>query len=941
VTIPIKLAVCPRPAVTRTLICAATAVGLMAVLTSLTACDAFGGPDKRVARAEVLLAHGDYRRAMTELKTALEKDPGHVGARTALARLSLDLGDAESAQKELDRARQTGTDNAELRTLAAQTLIARGRFEDAERTLQTDESIPALRRWTLLATAQAELGKHADAQRSVAEALRIDPNDSDALLEQARILMNQERFDEALVPVNRVIQKAEQSSEAWRLRGSIYALKGDFAQAAAAFEKGLEVGSKQLNLPRELALLNGLADSQLTLRDTKGATDTLARLEARFPNAVSGHYLRARLALLGDDYKAAIAELQQVLRAAPDATTARLLLGIALLSQGTLEQAEAELSKLLTEHPENIAVRKALAQVYLARQRPDAARRTLAEAGEPVRSDAQFDWLMATALIQTGSEKEGIDRLEKSVASMPNQVEGRIRLARAYLASGRTAEATAQLESLPQEARNAEVQRLLFFAKVAGKEPAAAKAHIEQLLAANPKDASLAALAGEYSLGQGDLGSARAYLTGSLALEPDNVSVRLILAQLEARESKLDEAEKQLHRILEIEPGHQGAYLGLSGLALLRGDRPQAMKVLEQAIAANPAAVETRLQLAQLAFLDHDPKRARSLLEQALTVATDRAELLNAVGEVLMHAGQLDDALARFNEAVAAGSQRATINLARVQHALGRTEEARRTLEAALNVRPIAAQAAAMLIEMNARAGRTADARRLIAKLPELGFPTFAINELQGDVELTAGRFAEAVNSYEKAARERPSSLLAIKTFRALQSAHAAHPERVLQRRLEDAPDDRFVRRILAEYHLRSGNRQEAIREYERLADMQENDPTVLNNLAWLYFESGDQRAMQLARRAFEAAPTVGEIADTYGWVLVQGGQRAEGLKVLEQAAARAPQNAEIRYHLASAYAATGDKKEATAMLTTLLQSGEHFASRTQADDLLRSLSSN
>ncbi len=216
------------------------------------------------------------------------------------------------------------------------------------------------------------------------------------------------------------------------------------------------------------------------------------------------------------------------------------------------------------------------------------------------------------------------------------------------------------------------------------------------------------------------------------------------MAQLQVRESRTAEAEKELRRVLQIEPGNQRAYLALSVLAALRGDRAQTRQLLEAAIAANPAAVDARLRLAQLAFLDNDPKRARSLLEQALEVATDRPDLLNAVGEVLMHAGQLDDALARFNEAAAAGSQGAMINTARVQRALDQTVEARRTLETAFTMRPIAAQAAVMLIEMNSRDGRIPEARRLIERLPEFGLPSFATHELEGDVDRSAGNFDAA-----------------------------------------------------------------------------------------------------------------------------------------------------------------------------------------------------
>ncbi len=163
----------------------------------------------------------------------------------------------------------------------------------------------------------------------------------------------------------------------------------------------------------------------------------------------------------------------------------------------------------------------------------------------------------------------------------------------------------------------------------------------------------------------------------------------------------------------------------------------------------------------------------------------------------------------------------------------------------------------------------------------------------------------------------------------------------MLEQRLEAVPEDRIVSLVLADYYQRSGKRPEAIHQFEQLAAVANGDPTVLNNLAWLYYESGNSRATEFARRAYEAAPKVGEIADTYGWILFRGGQVTQGLRVLEKASGNSPDNIEIRYHLAAAHAATGDKKRATEMLMSLLQSDEHFASRTDAEALLRTLKLN
>ena len=86
---------------------------------------------------------------------------------------------------------------------------------------------------------------------------------------------------------------------------------------------------------------------------------------------------------------------------------------------------------------------------------------------------------------------------------------------------------------------------------------------------------------------------------------------------------------------------------------------------------------------------------------------------------------------------------------------------------------------------------------------------------------------------------------------------------------------------------------------YEDVIAAADENVIALNNLAWAYFEMGDDRAESLARRAYELRPDVSSIADTLGWILVKKGNLAEGLPLVEEAAAKAPDSAAIRYHLA------------------------------------------
>ena len=126
---------------------------------------------------------------------------------------------------------------------------------------------------------------------------------------------------------------------------------------------------------------------------------------------------------------------------------------------------------------------------------------------------------------------------------------------------------------------------------------------------------------------------------------------------------------------------------------------------------------------------------------------------------------------------------------------------------------------------------------------------------------------------------------------------------------------------LLADGLMRQPDKSDAIRTYERLAAS--DNPVVLNNLAWLYMERSDDRALAMARRAAELAPASPDIADTLGWILLQQGEAAEALVHLKQSVQLKPSNASVQYHLGVAYQNTGDLDAAHRTLTHAVAMGD------------------
>jgi len=112
----------------------------------------------------------------------------------------------------------------------------------------------------------------------------------------------------------------------------------------------------------------------------------------------------------------------------------------------------------------------------------------------------------------------------------------------------------------------------------------------------------------------------------------------------------------------------------------------------------------------------------------------------------------------------------------------------------------------------------------------------------------------------------------------------------------------------------------------------------VLNNLAWALSEARDPRAREFAEQAYKIKPDDAAVMDTLGWILVQQGQTARGLGLLQQALSKAPDSADIQWHLAYALNANGDKARARHELKLLLDRRVRFSAENKAQALYQQL---
>ncbi len=134
-------------------------------------------------------------------------------------------------------------------------------------------------------------------------------------------------------------------------------------------------------------------------------------------------------------------------------------------------------------------------------------------------------------------------------------------------------------------------------------------------------------------------------------------------------------------------------------------------------------------------------------------------------------------------------------------------------------------------------------------------------------------------------------------------------------------PSEARLHHLLGVLYELSGERDRAIERYEEAIRFNGDLAEAKNNLAYLYANGGESldRALDLAQDAKAQLPDNPSVADTLGWVLYRRGVPSAAIGYLKEAEAGTdPKDAslaEVRHHLAQAYAANGDTEEAIAAL--------------------------
>lgn len=702
------------------------------------------------------------------------------------------------------------------------------------------------------------------------------------------------QYKEASILYRRALAKNLRSAEAWYGLGLVNSKLGELPEARKDFSRAMELGNQDAavqlgNLDLAFYLLDPHA-GRVFLADLKEIADRLLKID---PRSFDGLRFSGNIALAANDTATAILRFQQANQVRPGQPDLILTLVQTLFAAKRDDDGEKLANNLLDREKTFTPLYDTLYAHYMRSNRPELSEQVL----------------------------------RREIANNPKRAEGLIQLAIHYFVLHRSADVRATIERLISDPKTFPTGRLAagdFYVRV--RDYPEALAQYREGEHDNPKHARL---------------------------------YRKKIAEVLATQGAREEAEKIVAGLLKDDSKDPEALALQATLRLTTGDPRQvksAVAELEPLIAKMPRNAALHFNLGQ-AYLAAGDQRAREQFETALRLDPQDTRAKTALAALELANGEAGHAEEAASEVLSEDPTDSTARLIRAQALvkMAETDKARKELTMLLQTDPSSQDARAELAELDYRERRYTAAeegfRALIRADDARGAPGFLKTEIaQGKIEpaiqfasdlvqrspnqadvrqlfaktlISGGRYNAAAAQFQVLIDKAPTSVLYLQMGEAkMHGGDVAGALVAFQTARQLTPSDARPVLDLALLYDRTGRSEQARKDYETVIQLQPENATALNNLAYLEAEEGvdlDQ-ALAHAERAQQKMPGDLDVEDTLALVYIRKNLTNDSIRMLRDLVSRRPDSAPFHLHLALALYQKGDRSSAKRELESALR---------------------
>jgi tetratricopeptide (TPR) repeat protein len=309
--------------------------------------DEADGPRLRLARALQEQGHADQARS--HYQHLLERRPSHAAAHLGLARLAYEEGNWSDILAHLEHCAASLSCRKAAHTMLVEVYQRLGDQKAVDQELRLLATLPEDQAWPN--PYSEELTR-----------LRVDQR---SRLKQATRLLDQNRLDEAIAGLRRLVREFPDMDAAWRALGFALFEQGDEVGAAKALQKALQLAPDSAEAQYYMGCV------ELNQRKPVMAAAYFRRATELKPDYALAHYNLGQCLKLQGDRADAIAAFRTAVDCRPYLAEAHRNLGELLAQEGRKAEALDQLRQAVALNPADAEARKLLQQLEVATTPPD------------------------------------------------------------------------------------------------------------------------------------------------------------------------------------------------------------------------------------------------------------------------------------------------------------------------------------------------------------------------------------------------------------------------------------------------------------------------------------------------------------------------------------------------------------------------------------------
>lgn len=830
-------------------------------------------------RGESYLQQGQFKAAMIETKNVLQKAPENPKGSILMAQIYNELGQYKGSIGLLEKINSNDPDYVFTK---AETFLLLQKYQSAlelsnkhAETMSNNDP----NRFTLLqANTYLGLQQNQEARNLFEQLIATDSNNADAKLGLTKIHLQKNETSQAEQLLAEIFAGDSDHFDALILHARLQHFQGNLAGAEDSLSNALALlPNTDVMTPKRIGTLRALAEV-LTQQGRSAEALLYSKILSEAQpgmDELQQDYGQAITYLKEGKVDEAEALLEKVLAKAPYFEGASQLLGIIKYSKGDIESADKHFSGNIDPETAPEQAKAAYAMTNLKLNKPDAVLELLGHDIENNKNPQTLS-LYGIAALAAGKHAEGEKALIRALNIAPKNSRIRVALARHYndRSQAKPTEGLKQLELAYQHTpKDPLIQSALVQQHAILGQTDKAIQLAEEFAIKYPESETAQVVAGNLNLIKKDHSKARQRYNQALKINADSLNALQGLGRVNIAEKQYDKAQRNFETIIQKAPKNPAGYQGLLGAYELNGKKKQGIDAVN-AMAntgkyATPAAI-----LAEYYGRTDQFEEANRYIQSAKGTEPDNLDIRKLA---------------------------ATLAMAEATKELqtGEAAKARNIVMRGLSDSPNDARLLTLLTSIEIKAKNYREASKLIAQV-EVDNSHLA-NLLKANLAEAKGDIQTATHLYQQAWQESPNDFIAGKIYQQLNKAGKEQQANAfLSEWKATLPTSVSALTSSSTYEMGQGRFNTAINELEKaLANQKNKSPALMNNLAWAYMETKQNtKALKYSKQAYQAAPNVAAIADTYGWILVQSKQVKEGIVILEKANQLAPKNTEIRQHL-------------------------------------------